>query len=93
MNVTIFGGANPIPSDPAYAEAELLGRLLAQAGHSVLTGGYIGTMEAASKGAAEAGGHRRGGRGARGGGDAGGADPPPLAADPHRVAGGLGLCA
>jgi uncharacterized protein (TIGR00730 family) len=57
MHVTIFGGANPLPTDPAYAEAERLGRLLAQAGHAVLTGGYIGTMEAASKGAAEAGGH------------------------------------
>jgi uncharacterized protein (TIGR00725 family) len=31
--------------------------LLAQAGHTVLTGGYIGTMEAVSKGANEAGGH------------------------------------
>ena len=57
MNVTVFGGANPLPGTPAYAEAELLGRLLAQSGHTVLTGGYIGTMEAASKGAAEAGGH------------------------------------
>lgn len=57
MNVTIFGGANPTHTDPAYHQAERLGRLLAQAGHTVLTGGYIGTMEAASKGAAEAGGH------------------------------------
>ncbi len=57
MNVTVFGGANPLPSEPAYAEAERLGRLLALAGHTVLTGGYIGTMEATSKGAAEAGGH------------------------------------
>ncbi len=30
---------------------------LAQAGHTVLTGGYIGTMEAVSRGAVEAGGH------------------------------------
>jgi uncharacterized protein (TIGR00725 family) len=35
----------------------LLGRLLAQAGHTVLTGGYSGSMEAVSRGAAEAGGH------------------------------------
>lgn len=34
-----------------------LGRLLAQRGHTVLTGGYIGTMEAVSRGAHEAGGH------------------------------------
>jgi uncharacterized protein (TIGR00725 family) len=33
-----------------------LGRLLAQAGYTVLNGGYIGTMEATSRGAAEAGG-------------------------------------
>ncbi len=57
MNVTIFGGTLPKPGDPAYTEAERLGTLLAQAGHIVITGGYMGTMEAASKGANEAGGH------------------------------------
>lgn len=57
MNVSIFGGAEPKPGDPAYQEAEQLGRLLARAGHTILTGGYIGTMEAASRGAAEAGGY------------------------------------
>jgi hypothetical protein len=57
MKVTVFGGANPKPDEPAYVEALLLGCLLAQSGHTVLTGGYIGTMEAASRGAAEAGGH------------------------------------
>lgn len=46
-----------MPGDAAYADAMRLGRLLAQAGHAVLTGGYIGTMEAVSRGAAEAGGH------------------------------------
>lgn len=55
--VTIFGGASPRPGSPAYEEAEMLGRLLAQAGYTVMTGGYAGTMEAASKGAKEAGGH------------------------------------
>jgi hypothetical protein len=34
-----------------------LGSLLAKHGHIVLTGGYMGTMEAVSRGAAEAGGH------------------------------------
>ncbi len=34
-----------------------LGSLLAQAGYTVLTGGYMGIMEAVSRGAAEAGGH------------------------------------
>jgi uncharacterized protein (TIGR00730 family) len=57
MNVTVFGGSNPKPGSPAYLNACELGRLLALAGHTVLTGGYIGTMEAVSKGTNEAGGH------------------------------------
>jgi uncharacterized protein (TIGR00730 family) len=57
MNITVFGGAAPRPGEPAYEEAVQLGRLLALAGHTVLTGGYSGTMEAVSRGAAEAGGH------------------------------------
>lgn len=57
MNVTVFGGSQPKESDSAYREALDLGRLLAQAGHTVLTGGYVGTMEAVSRGASESGGH------------------------------------
>jgi hypothetical protein len=57
MNITVFGGSQPQPGSSAYAEAYELGKLLAVAGHTVLTGGYIGTMEAVSRGAAEAGGH------------------------------------
>ena len=57
MNVTIFGGSQPQPGSPAYVQAYELGKLLALAGHTVLTGGYMGTMEAASRGANEAGGH------------------------------------
>lgn len=57
MNISVFGGSQPRESDSAYAEAMELGRLLAQRGHTVLTGGYIGTMEAVSRGAHEAGGH------------------------------------
>src|SRR5512134_1182158 len=57
MKVSVFGGAQPKEGDAAYAEALELGRLLAQRGHTVLTGGYIGTMEAVSRGACEAGGH------------------------------------
>ena len=57
MKITVFGGANPRPGQPAYQEAMRLGMLLAQAGHTVLTGGYMGTMEAVLRGAAEAGGH------------------------------------
>jgi uncharacterized protein (TIGR00730 family) len=57
MNVTVFGGSQPRENDRAYLEAMALGRLLAERGHRVLTGGYIGTMEAVSRGACEAGGH------------------------------------
>jgi uncharacterized protein (TIGR00730 family) len=57
MKVSVFGGSSPQPGSPAYKEAHELGKLLAQSGHIVLTGGYIGTMEAVSRGAAEAGGH------------------------------------
>jgi uncharacterized protein (TIGR00725 family) len=57
MNITIFGGAQPQPGSTAYDEAYRLGKMLAERGHAVLTGGYIGTMEAVSRGASEAGGH------------------------------------
>jgi uncharacterized protein (TIGR00730 family) len=57
MKITVFGGAQPKPSEPAYEEALHLGRLLGMSGHTVLTGGYMGTMEAVSRGAAESGGH------------------------------------
>ncbi len=55
--ITVFGGSLPLPGDPAYLEALQLGRMIGGAGYTVLTGGYIGTMEAVSRGAAEAGGH------------------------------------
>lgn len=57
MNVTVFGGAHPEEGSIAYEEARELGNLLARRGHTVLTGGYMGTMEAVSRGAFEAGGH------------------------------------
>jgi uncharacterized protein (TIGR00730 family) len=57
MNVTVFGGAQPREGSAAYEEARQLGRLLAEGGHAVLTGGYMGTMQAVSQGAHEAGGH------------------------------------
>jgi uncharacterized protein (TIGR00730 family) len=57
MRVTVFGGSQPKEDSTAYAEARELGRLLASRGHTVLTGGYIGVMEAVSRGAQEAGGH------------------------------------
>jgi uncharacterized protein (TIGR00730 family) len=57
MRITVFGGSQPKPGEPAYQDALHLGQLIAQAGYTLLTGGYIGTMEALSRGAAEAGGH------------------------------------
>jgi uncharacterized protein (TIGR00730 family) len=57
MNITVFGGSQPKAGDESYAEAYELGKLLASAGHTILTGGYIGTMEAVSRGANEGGGH------------------------------------
>jgi hypothetical protein len=54
--VTIFGGAKCRDCDPEYEEARRVGQLLAQAGYTVCTGGYLGVMEAASRGAREQGG-------------------------------------
>ena len=55
--VTVFGGNAIEVDDAGYTEAFELGRLLAQAGYTVATGGYYGTMEATSRGAKEAGAH------------------------------------
>lgn len=57
IRITVFGGSQPKPGETAYQDALLLGRLIAQAGYTLLNGGYIGTMEALSRGATEAGGH------------------------------------
>jgi hypothetical protein len=54
--VTVFGSARTRPGDDDYRKAEEMGRALAQAGHVVITGGGPGDMEAANKGALEAGG-------------------------------------
>src|SRR5437867_10025743 len=54
--VTIFGSARTPPDDLHYIKAVETAKLLAQAGIPVLTGGGPGIMEAANKGAREAGG-------------------------------------
>ena len=54
--VTIFGSARVKPDDIYYQKTENLTRLLVQNGFSVITGGGGGIMEAANKGASEAGG-------------------------------------
>jgi uncharacterized protein (TIGR00730 family) len=55
--IAVFGGSQPIQGEPVYQDALHLGKLLAGAGFVILNGGYIGTMEAVSRGAAEIGGH------------------------------------
>ena len=54
--VAVFGSSRARPGDRTYALAERMGRLLAQRGFTVVTGGGPGVMEAACKGAIEAGG-------------------------------------
>ena len=57
QGVTIFGSAR-LPQDHKYCvKAFELGRRLAENGHTVITGGGPGIMEAASHGAYEIGGH------------------------------------
>lgn len=55
--VSVFGSSAPQPGSERYDEAREVGRLLAEAGYVVATGGYGGTMAAVSQGAAGAGGH------------------------------------
>lgn len=55
--VTVFGGSKCSEHTTEYAQAQRVGELLADAGFTICTGGYSGTMEAASRGA-----HGRGGR-------------------------------
>jgi uncharacterized protein (TIGR00730 family) len=54
--VSVFGSARAKPDSPECELAELLGRELARTGYAVITGGGPGVMEAANKGATEAGG-------------------------------------
>ena len=54
--VSVFGSARTRPDDPTYALAERVGAGLVHAGYAVITGGGPGAMEAANKGACEAGG-------------------------------------
>jgi uncharacterized protein (TIGR00730 family) len=52
--VSVFGSASITENDPVYQMGREVGRLLAENGFSVITGGGPGAMEAANRGAAEA---------------------------------------
>jgi hypothetical protein len=54
--ITVFGSSRPKEGDADYAQARELGWALAAKGFIVCTGGYAGVMEAASRGAKDAGG-------------------------------------
>jgi len=54
--VAVFGSARTTVDEPSYAHAEEIARGLVEAGFAVITGGGPGAMEAANKGASEAGG-------------------------------------
>ncbi|GAA1913018.1 TIGR00730 family Rossman fold protein [Arthrobacter gandavensis] len=54
--VSVFGSARSLPGSRWYKTGEAVGRLLSEAGLAVITGGGPGSMEAANKGAVEAGG-------------------------------------
>ena len=54
--VTVFGSARISEGEPAYESARTLGASLARSGFAVMTGGGPGLMEAANRGAKEAGG-------------------------------------
>jgi predicted Rossmann-fold nucleotide-binding protein len=54
--VTVFGSARIREGHRSYAQARVLGRLFAEAGFAVVTGGGGGVMEAANRGCKEHGG-------------------------------------
>ena len=53
--ITVFGNGRIPNTDPQYAQAYELGKLLGAKGHGVCNGGYGGIMEASAKGAKEMG--------------------------------------
>ncbi|MER7704917.1 TIGR00730 family Rossman fold protein [Kitasatospora sp. NPDC097605] len=54
--VSVFGSARTPVDSPEYAAGVAIGRALAEAGYAVITGGGPGAMEAANRGASDAGG-------------------------------------
>ncbi len=56
LKIAVFGSSRPQAGSGRYEEARAVGHALACAGYTIVTGGYRGVMEAASRGAIEAGG-------------------------------------
>ncbi|QWW20069.1 TIGR00730 family Rossman fold protein [Schaalia sp. 19OD2882] len=54
--ISVFGSARTPQGDPDYEKAFQIGRMLVEEGYAVITGGGPGAMEAANRGAWEAGG-------------------------------------
>lgn len=54
--IAVFGSARTPEDDPMYQKAQEIGKGIAKAGFAVITGGGPGIMEAANRGAYEAGG-------------------------------------
>ncbi|MDH6705191.1 uncharacterized protein (TIGR00730 family) [Kitasatospora sp. MAA19] len=54
--ISVFGSARTPVDSPEYEAGVAIGRALAEAGYAVITGGGPGAMEAANRGASEAGG-------------------------------------
>jgi len=54
--VSIFGSARVAAGHPLYKDTETIARMLSDAGFGIISGGGPGLMEAANKGATEAGG-------------------------------------
>jgi len=53
--ISIYGSARLSPDDPLYAQTEEIAKKLGELGFNIITGGGPGVMEAANRGAAEAG--------------------------------------
>ncbi len=53
--ISIFGSARVLPTEPGYEACRETARLLGEAGFAIITGGGPGMMEAANRGASEAG--------------------------------------